>query len=70
LAEFAVVLGVHGKLSAWSEVAKGRECLENVVVDGRVILMCMHVLMAKGVEHLTGESWLRIGFSGDVWRAR
>jgi len=59
--------GVHEKLSAGSEVAKGRDRLEAVVLDGRVILICMHVLTAKGMELLTGESWLMIGFSGDFW---
>jgi hypothetical protein len=52
LAGFAIVLGVHEKLSAWSEVMKGRDRLENVVVDGRVILICMHVLMAESVEFI------------------
>ena len=65
LAGFARVLGAHENLSAWSEVAKGRDRFENVVVDGRIILICMHVLMAKCVEFLTGVKWLRIGFSGD-----
>jgi hypothetical protein len=59
--------GVHEKLSAGSEVSKGRGRLEAVVVDRRVILICMHVLMAKGMEYLTGVSWLIIGFSGDFW---
>jgi drug/metabolite transporter superfamily protein YnfA len=63
----AVVLGVYEKLSAWFDVAKGRECFENVDVVGRVTLICMHVLMAKGVEYLTAVSWLRRGFSGDFW---
>jgi len=65
LAGFAIVLGVHEKLSAWSEVAKGRDRLENI--DGRVILIRMLVLMAESVEFLTGISWLLIGFSGDFW---
>jgi hypothetical protein len=46
---------------------EGRDRLENAVVDGRVIVICMRVLMARSVEFLTGVSWLIIGFSGDFW---
>lgn len=67
MAGFAIVLGVHEKLSAWSEFAKGRDRLENVVIHGRVILICTHVLMTKSVEFFTGVSWLIIGFSADFW---
>jgi hypothetical protein len=66
-AGFAIVLGVHDKLSAWSKAVQGRGHLENLVLDGRVILMCMRVLRGEGVEFLTGVTWLRIGFSWDFW---
>lgn len=54
---------LHGRKSRM----EGRDRLENAVVDGRVIVICMRVLMARSVEFLTGVSWLIIGFSGDFW---
>jgi hypothetical protein len=43
---------------------RGRKHLEDLGVDGRIILRC--VLKKKGVRVWTGFIWLKIGISGGL----
>jgi len=48
----------------WSENVKGRECLEDLDVDGRIILEW--ILEIQGGKVWTGCFWFRIGTIGGL----